>query len=112
MGILDVLLGRTKPAAAKLDALFGLPGATMQLDASEGLVPTKAAGVCYKPAAGMRFSKTEEEMRQLLGLSGTDGDDSGGTLRYFSDKYGYDWVLITASDFENLVNQVHLVNSS
>jgi hypothetical protein len=112
MGILDVLLGRTKPAAAKIDALFGLPGATIQLDASEGLVPTKSAGVCYKPMAGMKFSKTEEEMRQLLGLSSTDGDDAGGTLRYFKDKYGYEWVLISASDFENLVNQVHVVNTT
>ncbi|MGH9172205.1 MAG: PspA-associated protein PspAB [Acidimicrobiales bacterium] len=112
MGILDVILGRTKPAGAKLDDLFGLPGALITLEASENLVATNSAGVCYKPMAGQPFVKTEEEMRQLLGLAGTDGDDPSGSMRYEGDKYGYQWTVISSSDFQTLVTQVHLVNTT
>lgn len=112
MGIFDVLLGRTKPVAAKLDDLFGLPGALITLEASEGLVATNRAGVCYKPMAGQPFVKTEEEMRELLGLANTDGDDPNGSLKYVADKYAYQWTVITSSDFQTLVTQVHLVNTT
>jgi hypothetical protein len=112
VGLFDVILGRTKPVAAKLDDLFALPGATIQLEASEGLVATNRAGVCYKPMAGQSFVKTEEEMRQLLGLANTDGDDAAGTLSYEADKFGYQWTVITSSDFQTLVTQVHLVNTT
>lgn len=112
MRLFDVLLGRTKPASAQLDNLFGLPGAVITLRASEGLVPTLQAGVVYKPMAGQPFSKTAEEMTDLLGLGKLDGDDAAGSVRQVGDKYGYQWVVISSSDFETLVTQVHVVNTT
>lgn len=111
MKIFDILAGRTKPAQADLEALFGLPSAFITLEASESLVPTGEAGVCYKPAAGQSFAHTAEEMESLLGLGG------GPTkVREDTDQYGFHWVVIGAgsdpSDPEALVNQVHLVNTT
>ena len=37
MGILDTLFGRTKPVPPKLDDLFALPGAAIQLEAAAGV---------------------------------------------------------------------------
>ena len=110
MKILDTLLGRTKPAAANLDALFGLPGAVITLQAAEALVPTGRAGICYKPAAGQPFARTAEEFEQLLTMNG--GDASVTTLRQESDSYGYQWLVLETSDFETLVTQVHVVNTT
>lgn len=110
MRILDTLLGRTKPAQPDLDALFRLPGAAMQLQASQGLVPSGHAGVCFKSMAGRSFAETHVEIEKLLGLGDGPGEDV--TVHEENDQYGYSWVVIGASDFERLVNLAHLVNSS
>ncbi len=106
MRFFDVLLGRTKPADANLDALFGLPGAIITLEAAEAMEPTGEAGVCYKPSAGQPFVKTTEEFEQLLVLS------PGAKVSESSDRYGYNWVVIADPDFQALVNEVHVVNST
>jgi hypothetical protein len=108
MGFLDALLGRSKPAQANLDKLFGLPGANITLEASEGLEPTGKAGVCFKPASGQAFAATEQEFTQLLNL----GDETGAHMDESSDEYGYRWVVISADDFDSLVTRVHMTNST
>ncbi len=108
MGFLDALLGRTKPAQANLDKLFGLPGAQITLEASEGIQPTGQAGVCFKPAEGQAFASTETEFTALLEL----GDDAGAMVHEESDKYGYRWVVVAADDFQTLVTRVHVTNTT
>jgi hypothetical protein len=108
MGFLDALLGRSKPAQANLDKLFGLPGAQITLEASEGLQPTGQAGVCFKPAEGQAFAATETEFTALLNL----GDDAGAHVSEKSDQYGYRWVVLEAADFGTLVTRVHVTNTT
>ncbi|MHB1599652.1 MAG: PspA-associated protein PspAB [Acidimicrobiales bacterium] len=111
MGFLDALLGRTKPVQANLDRLFGLPGARITLEASEGLVPTGEAGVCFKPSAGQAFDATEREITGML--SGGDGVAGvSAKLGEEADEYGYRWVVLGAADFDTLVTQAHFVNST
>jgi hypothetical protein len=111
MGFLDALLGRTKPAQANLDRLFGLPGARITLEASEGLVPTGQAGVCFKPSAGQAFDATEREIDEMLAGEGATASTTA-KLSEQADEYGYRWVVIGATDFDTLVTQVHFVNST
>lgn len=108
--IFDVIMGRTKPAQANLDALFGLAGAQLTLQAAESLLPGKEAGVCYKPAAGKPFSEAAKEAEDLLDLPEEDG--SKGTFRQQADKYGYNWILPAGDDFQILINRVHVINST
>jgi hypothetical protein len=108
MGILDALLGRTKPVEANLDRLFGLPGARVTLEASEGLVPTGEAGVCFKPSAGQAFDATEREISDMLAGVGT----ATAKLSESADSFGYQWIVVGADDFDTLVTQVHYVNST
>ncbi|MGC9962757.1 MAG: hypothetical protein ABSE47_12775 [Acidimicrobiales bacterium] len=111
MKIFDILAGRTKPAQADLEALFGLPSAFITLQASRSLVPSGEGGVCYKPAAGQPFAETADEMEALLGLG-----DGPTKVREETDQYGFHWVVIGSgvdtSDPQALVNQVHLVNTT
>ena len=117
MGFLDALLGRSKPAGANLDRLFGLPGAAVTLQASEGLVSSGQAAVCFKPAVGQAFSATEDELTALLQA---DGDAAGAegtagtrtTVREDTDTYGYRWVVVEAAGVDDLVTRVHFVNST
>ncbi|HJW59160.1 MAG TPA: hypothetical protein VJ931_05955 [Actinomycetota bacterium] len=109
MKFLDALLGRSRPAQPKLDALFGVTGAAITLEAAAGTRPTGQAAVCFKPASGQGFAAASEELHGLLELA---VKEAGSTLRVTDDRYGYRWVVLSDPDMEDLVTSVHLVNST
>ena len=109
MKFLDALLGRSRPKQPKLDALFGVTGAAVTLEASAGMKPTGQAAVCFKPASGQGFAAASEELRGLLDLA---VKEAGSTLRLEDDPYGYRWVVVGDPDLEDLVTAVHLVNAT
>jgi hypothetical protein len=106
MGLLNTIMGRTKPVQANLDALFGLPSAALTLQSAAGMTLSGRAGVCYKPPTGQGFGDMQAEVIKLLDM---DGDCK---LRTAEDKFGYHWVVVENPDIESLVTQVHLINSS
>jgi hypothetical protein len=128
VGLLDTILGRTKPVRANLDALFALPSAAVTLQASAGLVPTGRAGVCFKPPAGQPFEQVQKDVEQMLAVNDTPGPGPGGSdtagatseaahaasvpVRHVGDRFGYRWILIEAAGIDDLVTRVHVVHSS
>jgi hypothetical protein len=106
---LDALLGRSRPKQAKLDALFGVTGAAITLEAAAGMRPTGQAAVCFKPASGQGFAAASEELKGLLELA---VKEAGSKLEVTDDRYGYRWVVLTVPEMEDLVTAVHLVNST
>jgi hypothetical protein len=106
---LDALLGRSRPKQPHLDALFGVTGAAITLEASAGLRPTGQAAVCFKPASGQGFATASEELHSLLDLA---VKEAGSTLQVTDDRYGYRWVVLADPEVEDLVTSVHLVNST
>lgn len=134
MGLLDTLLGRTKPVKANLDALFALPAAAVTLEAATGLETTGRAGVCFKPPAGQAFARMQADVEQLLRTPDTDlaaatpdtvgaapmlGDDGSGsasgadlTVRDVGDSFGYRWIVVEGGGIDDLVTRVHMVHSS
>ncbi|GHH84757.1 hypothetical protein GCM10017771_14880 [Streptomyces capitiformicae] len=54
MGLLDVILGRTKPVPPDLDRLFALPSAAVTL-AAASLTPTGTGAVCFASVEGAAF---------------------------------------------------------
>lgn len=109
MKFLDSILGRTKPKRANLDALFGVPGAAITLEASMGLTSAGASAVCFKPASGYDFESTNTEINQLLELQALD---SGSEISQTKDSYGYHWIVVRDPDMSDLVTSVHMVNAS
>ena len=109
MKFLDALLGRSKPKQPKLDALFGVTGAAITLEAAAGMRPTGQAAVCFKPASGQGFAAASEELKGLLELAVTE---AGSTLEISDDRFGYRWVVLSDPEMEDLVTSVHLVNST
>jgi len=106
MGLLDTILGRTKPVQANLDALFALPSASITLQSAAATSCSGHAGVCFKPTTGQGFEDMQAEVVKLLSMDGT------GALRKAEDAYGYHWLVLEDADIEELVTQIHLVNSS
>jgi hypothetical protein len=142
MGLLDTLLGRTKPVRANLDALFALPSAAVTLESAEGVVSSGMAGVCWKPPAGRSPADVQAEIAELLSLSDREEAAAGeakldaesgaitgaepiagaavepaaappaGDLQQTEDSFGYRWLLLEDKSIEELVTRVHLVNST
>lgn len=109
MGLLDTILGRTKPKAPDLDRLFALPSAAITLEAAAGLRPAGAAAVGFKPASGRVFTDVASEVDDLVALAAADAKSD---VRRVTDTYGYEWIVVRDPDLDELVTTVHLVNST
>ncbi len=109
MGLLDTILGRTKPVPPRLDDLFQLPTAAITLQAAMGLVPTGTGSVCFRAAEGRAFSDIEKDVRELLGM----GEDAA-PVEISRDSYGFTWLVSKHSpdELEALVTDLHAVNSA
>ena len=110
MGLMDILLGRTKPALPNLDALFALPSAAITLQAAADFRPTGTGSVCFRAVEGRAFSDIENEVRQLLAM----GDQDAPSVELTADSYGYTWLVCKRppDEMESLVTDLHAVNSS
>jgi hypothetical protein len=102
MGLLDTILGRSKPVRANLDALFSLPTAALTLESAGGLVSSGHAGVCWKPPAGQVAAVAQKEVTDLVG----DG------FRQAVDSFDYGWLLLDDPELDELVTKVHMANST
>ncbi|GAA3789283.1 hypothetical protein GCM10022403_024580 [Streptomyces coacervatus] len=111
MGLLDILLGRTKPVLPDLDQLFGLPSAAVTLEAAAGFTPTGTGAVCFATVEGSAFEQTHREVQALLDA---DADRDGPPVELKQDEFGYSWLLSRRSpeQLSELVNDLHAVNSS
>ncbi|MFF7241431.1 hypothetical protein [Streptomyces collinus] len=111
MGLLDILLGRTKPVAPDLDQLFALPSAAVALEAAAGFTPTGVGAVCFATVEGAAFEQTHREVQALLDA---DADRTGPPVELTQDGYGYSWLVSRRSpgQLPQLVNDLHAVNSS
>jgi hypothetical protein len=113
VGFLDVLLGRTKPVQPKLDDLFALPSAAIQLQAATGFTPTGSGSVCFRAVEGKTFADIQKEVRELLDLD--NGRDGGGLpVEVTKDSYGYTWLISNhlSDEVDTLVTDLHAVNSA
>ncbi|MFJ3333416.1 hypothetical protein [Streptomyces sp. NPDC086766] len=111
MGLLDILLGRTKPVAPDLDRLFALPSAAVTLEAAVGFTPTGRGAVCFATVEGAAFEQTHREVQDLLDA---DAGRAGSHVELTRDAYGYSWLVSrrTPDQLPDLVNDLHAVNSS
>jgi hypothetical protein len=111
MGLLDILLGRTKPVVPDLDQLFALPSAAVTLEAAAGFTPTGQGAVCFATVEGSAFEQTHREVQALLDA---DTERTGPPVRLVRDDYGYSWLVSQRSpdELSLLVNDLHAVNSA
>jgi hypothetical protein len=105
---LDALLGRTRPVAPDLDALFSLPSAAVGLEAAMGLRPTGVGAVCVKPAEGAAFARAHAEVAALLRL------DPATDVEQTTDDFGYAWTTARPGPdrLADVVTGLHAANTT
>ena len=114
MGFLDVLLGRTKPVQPKLDDLFALPSAAIQLQAATGFIPTGSGSVCFRAVEGRTFADIQKDVRELLDLDNSKPGGGGLPVEVTKDSYGFTWLVSNhmSDELDGLVTDLHAVNSA
>jgi hypothetical protein len=107
MGLLDTILGRSKPVKPDLDELFALPSAAVTLQAGMNLRPTGVGSVCVKPVEGGGFAGLREQIDQLLAADNDKYESS-------TDSFGFTWLTRHGDpdDLQDLVGDLHTVNAS
>jgi hypothetical protein len=107
VGLLDTILGRSKPVKPDLDDLFALPSAAITLEAGMGLKPTGVGSVCVKPAEGGGFAGLREQIDELLKADNDKYTEA-------NDSYGFSWITRhgEGGDLSDLVTDLHAVNAS
>jgi hypothetical protein len=107
MGLLDTILGRSKPVKPDLDDLFALPSAAITLEAGAALKATGVGSVCVKPAEGGGFAGLREQIDTLLKA---DNDK----YTEVTDSFGFSWITRhgDGADLSDLVADLHGVNAS
>ncbi|WP_406285170.1 hypothetical protein [Streptomyces sp. NBC_00209] len=110
MGLLDTILGRSKPVRPDLDQLFAVPSAALTLQAATGFTPTGLGSVCFAGVEGSAFARVQQDVRELLDA---DTGRGGVPVEFSRDPYGYTWLLARQppEDAAALVNDLHAVNT-
>ena len=110
MGLLDSILGRSKPVRPDLDQLFAVPSAALTLQAGTGFTPTGLGSVCFAGVEGGAFARIQQDVRELLDA---DTGRGGIPVEFSRDAYGYTWLLARQApdDTAALVNDLHAVNT-
>ncbi|MFE7787956.1 hypothetical protein [Streptomyces sp. NPDC057460] len=110
MGLLDTILGRSKPVRPDLDQLFAVPSAALTLQAGADFTPTGLGSVCFAGVEGGTFARIRQDVQELLDA---DTDRGGIPVEFSQDTYGYTWLLSRRSpdDVAALVNDLHAVNT-
>ena len=108
MGLLDSILGRSKPAKPDLDQLFGLPSAAVTLEASLGFRSTGVGSVAFRAPEGRAFADVQADVQALLDA------DQGPKVEAVVDSFGYTWLVCRTDppDLSALVTDLHAVNTS
>ena len=108
MGLFDAVLGRRKPSAPNLDALFALPSAAISLQAGLDFEPTGRGSVAFRAPEGRAIADVEADVRALLDA------DGGPPVQTAADDFGYTWLVATTApaDVPSVVTDLHAVNTA
>jgi hypothetical protein len=110
MGFLDALLGGrgNKLKGPAPDRLFAMTTAQITLETSLNLKHRGAAGIVFQPLGTADFQSIVKDTEELLQSS---AQDTGSKLESSNDEFGYRWLILRDTDFEDLVVSLNTVST-
>jgi len=109
VGFLDVLTGKRKLAKPAPDRLFAISTAYVQMETGLGMSSRNAAAIVFQPLATADFDSIVREMEEVVKATATD---SGTTVTSSDDSYGFRWLVLRGSDFDDLVVGINAVSTA
>ncbi len=108
MGFFDVLKGKSKLRQPTDDRLFAMSTAYITMD-TQGLHPVGRAAIVFQPLGTADFDAIVTEMTELLHATGEENDT---TIESRDDAFGYRFMVLGDTDFEDLVVGLNAVSSA
>jgi PspA associated protein B len=109
MGFLDVLIGKRKLAGPAPDRLFAISTAYVKFQTELGITTRGTAAIVFQPLATADFDSIVSEMEEVVKATSAD---SGTTVETSDDSYGFRWLVLRGSDFDDLVVGVNAVSGA
>jgi hypothetical protein len=109
MGFLDVITGRRKLAGPAPDRLFAMSTAYVKLETELEITSRGAAAIVFQPLSTADFATIVKDMEEVVRAT---AKDSGTTVEDSDDSYGYRWLILKGSDFDDLVVGINAVSGA
>jgi hypothetical protein len=111
MGIFDSLrsaLGMAAETDATRDAdpedLFGMSTAYVTMEADLGYRSAGEAALCFSSVDATDFDEMVDEVEAILAAG---EEETGTAFRTHEDDHGYEWVILSDDDPEDLLTSIH-----
>lgn len=107
MSLFDAIFGTTRRAKPKMDPLFALPVAMVDLEAA-GVRSLGVGGLCVRVPEGSTFTAAADEVRAVLALY---ADEHHLTLTLPDDRLGFSWwvVEVPGRSVDDVATALHMV---
>jgi hypothetical protein len=109
VGFLDVLIGRRRLDKPAPDRLFAISTAYVTMQTSLGTNSRGGAGIVFQPLATADFEAIVHDMEEVVKATASD---SGTRVETSDDDYGFRWLILRGSDFDDLVVGINAVSSA
>ncbi len=109
MGLLDVLTGKRKLAPPAPDRLFAISTAYVTLETSLEITSRGSAAIVFQSLATADFRGIVREMEEVVRAT---AGDSATRVRTSEDEYGFSWLMLHGSSFDDLVVGINAVSSA
>ena len=109
MGLLDILRGKRELKQPAADRLFAMSTAYVNMETAMNLRSSGKAAIVFQPLATADFDGIVRDMEEVV--RGT-GSDAGTTVKRSDDEFGYRWMVLEDSDFDDLVVGLNAVSTA
>ena len=109
MGFLDILTGRRKLAQPAEDRLFAITTAYVTFETGLDITTRGSAAIVFQSLATADFTTIVRDMEEVVRATASD---SATTVEKSADSYGYSWLILRGSDFDDLVVGINAVSGA
>jgi hypothetical protein len=109
MGLLDVLRGRRQIKQPAPDRLFAMTTAYVKMDTELSQRSSGKAAIVFQPLDTADFDGIVRDMEEVVRGMGAETDT---TIEKSDDEFGYRWMVLADSDFDDLVVGINAVSAA
>jgi hypothetical protein len=109
MGLLDILTGKRQLAKPAPDRLFAMSTAYVTLETSLQITSRGAAAIVFQSLSNADFQSIVTDMEEVVRATAAD---SATSVQTSEDSYGFSWLILRGSGFDDLVVGINAVSSA
>jgi hypothetical protein len=109
MGLLDILTGKRQLAKPAPDRLFAMSTAYVTLETGLQITSRGAAAIVFQSLSNADFQSIVTDMEEVVRATAAD---SATSVQTSEDSYGFSWLILRGSGFDDLVVGVNAVSSA